>query len=99
MPPASEPDGATTFAIPEHVLSRSAAGELVILDLATDEYYGLEDVGARAWQLLADGATFSEIVETLLGEYEVEPEVLRRDVADLLGGLVDAGLVTACPPG
>ena len=94
----SEPDGATTFAIPDHVLSRSAAGELVILDLDTDEYYGLEDVGARVWQLLDAGASFAEMISTLLDEYEVEPEVLRRDVADLLGGLIDAGLVTACAP-
>jgi hypothetical protein len=36
--------------VPDDVLMRELDGESIILDLATKNYYGLDDVGARMWQ-------------------------------------------------
>lgn len=86
----------TSFAIPDHVLSRRASGEVVILDLDSDEYFGLQEVGARVWELVESGATFADMITTLLDEYEVEAVPLSEDIAALLAGMVEAGLVEAC---
>lgn len=79
--------------ISRDVLSQELAGESVLLDLASESYFGLDAVGTRIWQLLQGGADESGLVDALLDEYEVEREVLERDVAELLDRLAEAGLI------
>ena len=67
--------------------------ERVLLDLATETYYGLDEVGARFWSVLTAAATIDDGVSVLLGEYDVAPDVLRRDVSTLLSSLAERGLV------
>ena len=81
------------ISISPHVLFQEISGEAVLLDLASENYFGLDTVGTRVWQLLNEGSSVSDIVETLLGEYEVERETLEADVANLLDELKVAGLV------
>ena len=83
-----------TITISKDVLSQEVAGETVLLDLASESYFGLDEVGTRIWQLLQEGAGREQLIDTLLVEYEVERAELERDVGKLLDGLADAGLVT-----
>lgn len=76
------------------VLFRELEGEAVMLDLGSERYYGLDEVGARIWQLLDEHHDVETVVDQVLAEYEVEEEQLRSDLADLIDNLVDAGLVT-----
>lgn len=80
--------------IPEHVLSRKAAGETVLLNLDNEEYYGLDGVGTRLWELIETGTTFEAAVATLLGEYDVDRDTLVGDLNELLADLRRCGLVT-----
>lgn len=75
------------------VLFQEVSGETVLLDLASEQYFGLDAVGTRIWALLNEGATADDVVETLLEEYEVERATLEADVAELLAGLAGAGLI------
>jgi len=75
------------------VLFQEVSGETVLLDLASEQYFGLDAVGTRIWALLNEGATADAVVETLLEEYEVERATLEADVAELLAGLAGAGLI------
>ena len=83
-----------TFRVSDRVLARQAGGETVLLDLRSEEYFGLDGVGSRFWQLVAEGATFGAAVDALLGEYEVPRGVLARDLDDLVRSLLERGLVT-----
>jgi hypothetical protein len=80
--------------ISDEVLAQELAGETVLLDLASESFFGLDEVSTRVWQLLRSGTGQAQLVETLLDEYEVEREVLEKDVGQLLGRLCDAGLIT-----
>ena len=42
----------------------------------------MSPVGARIWELLGEGKDTSQLVPLLLEEYEVEPYVLKADVAE-----------------
>lgn len=75
------------------VLFRELEGEAVMLDLGSERYYGLDEVGARIWQLLEEHHDVETVVAEMLAEYEVDEEQLRRDMADLIDNLADAGLV------
>lgn len=83
-----------TIRVSEEVLAQELDGETVLLDWASESFFGLDEVSTRIWQLLHEGRNRDGIVEQLLEEYEVEREVLERDVSELLERLRDAGLIT-----
>ena len=85
----------TVFAVSPDVLFQEVHGELVLLDMAGDAYFGLDATGARVWGLLGEGASVGVMVETLLGEYDVDRATLESDLEVLLKDLLSAGLISA----
>jgi hypothetical protein len=79
--------------ISQDVLFQEVSGETVLLDLASEQYFGLDGVGTRIWALLNEGAGADAVVDTLLAEYAVERETLAADVDELLARLAEAGLI------
>ena len=77
----------------EDVLLRELEGESVLLDLRTEMYFGLDTVGTRMWHVVTGAPSVDDACSTLLGEYEVTPELLRADLEALLGQLLDQGLL------
>ena len=75
------------------VVSRTLDGEAVLLDLASSKYLGLNEVATRIWELMGAGRSMGEIRETLLGELDVAPEVLARDVDELVESMQTRGLI------
>jgi len=75
------------------VLSQTVVGESVLLDLRSQKYFGLNEVGTRAWQLLLETSDTDEVVARLLGEFAVAREQLERDLDELFARLVAAGLL------
>lgn len=77
----------------ERVLSHQGDAALVLLDPESGQYYTLDEVGARIWEL-ADGArSASEIAEALEQEFDAPPETIRADLLDLLQELSSSDLV------
>jgi hypothetical protein len=79
--------------IPTQVMARRVSDETVILDLASGNYYGLDAVGSRLWQLLAEGKSLAAARDALLAEYEVGREQLDMDIGRLIQELHARGLV------
>ena len=80
--------------IPAQVMARQVGGETVILDLGSGTYFGLDPVGARAWQLIGEGKTLAEVCDTLFDEYDVARDTLERDILDLVEKLQAQNLIT-----
>lgn len=80
------------------VMIRKVGEESVLLDLKTERYLGLDDVSARFWDLLTSGESIQAAYETLLTEFDVEPERLRHDLNDFVQELVQFGLVEHSKP-
>ena len=83
------------ISIPAQVMAREVGDETVILDLANGTYYGLDPVGARIWQLMAEGQTLVQVCEVMLAEYEVTREDIEHDVLALVQTLLERQLVNA----
>lgn len=79
--------------ISPEVLFRELDGEAVILDLATERYYGLDEVGTRMWQLLEEHGQTAPVIAQLLAEYDVDEEKVSADLAELIDKLAEAGLI------
>jgi hypothetical protein len=68
-------------------------GETVILDARAGRYFSLAAVGARVWELLADGVTFEDLVRTVVAEYDVDRATCEGDMRALLSDLRAAELI------
>lgn len=79
------------------VLVQELSGESVLLNLKSEEYFGLDEVGSRMLSVLTDSASIQEASDRLLEEYEVEPEKLHQDLLELIEKMVAQGLVTVNP--
>ncbi|MFV8819164.1 PqqD family protein [Haliea sp. E17] len=77
------------------VIFQEVSGEMVLLDLASEQYFGLDEVGARIWQLIDEHAEWPAMIPVLLDEYDVEETRLREDVERLLNELMASGLLQA----
>jgi len=75
----------------------NVADEVVILDIKSGVYHGLESVGARAWELMAEARPVREVRDRLLDEYEVESQQCESDLLRLIEELKSHGLVEVHP--
>lgn len=94
------PRSARVAATPD-VVSARVGDDFALLHLGRSLYHGIQGVGARVWEMVSDeGSRVSDIEATLLREYDVEPDVLGRDLDVLLRALLERGLVemTDDPP-
>jgi hypothetical protein len=83
-------------AIGEAVLYQELEGEVVLLNMANQEYYGLNDVGAQMWKSLLESAGSVDSAEALLSKtYDIEPSVIRADLERLVRELLQVGLLRA----
>jgi hypothetical protein len=79
--------------VPDNVMFRELDGESVILDLDSESYFGLDEIGTRMWLAITAATSIQDAFDTLSAEYEVEPDTLRDDLNELLDTLVDRGLI------
>ncbi len=84
-------------AAPAHVLVRVLDRESVLLNLETERYFGLDETATRMWQVVTASQDIEAAYQELLAEYDVEPELLRTNFTDLLGQLVENGLLQVFP--
>ncbi len=82
-----------TLHIPGYVSFTFVDEDAVLLNMQSNQYYLLDEVGARLWGLLRDEKMLRESYQTILEEYEVEPAQLEKDVLELLEKLKEQGLV------
>ena len=79
--------------VPKHVLVRFLGKEIVLLNLESECYYGLDEMGTRMWQVVTAAPSVENAYEALLSEYDVTPELLRENLSEIFGRLVDLGLL------
>ena len=79
--------------VSDRVVARAVSGATVLLNLDTGRSFMLDDVGARAWSVLMSSASIQDAYDSLLSEYQVEPEQLRTDLSALIVDLEAQGLL------
>lgn len=77
----------------DDVLYQEVGGEAVLLDLASEQYFGLDPVGTRIWNLVDGTADLGRIHATLADEYDADPARIGDDLLALAQSLAEAGLV------
>ena len=76
------------------VLVTKVDGETMMVRIKNRMYYGLDDVGSRIWELMTTPLQVSQVIDTLMEEYDVEREKCQGNTLDLLNQLYEEGLIT-----
>ncbi len=79
----------------EKVLKQETPESVVLLNLDDGQYYALNEVGGRIWDLCDGSRSILEIVAVLCQEYDAPAETIEADVLEILEDLESAGLVVA----
>ena len=79
--------------VPAHVMFRQLSGESILLNLNNEQYFGLDDIGTQMWILLSQSGSIELAYRDLIQEYQVDPDQLRCDLAELVQSLSEQGLV------
>lgn len=78
--------------IPDHVLTRELEGECVLLNLQTEQYFGLDAMGTAMWSALTAAPSIAAARTELLTRFDVEEQRLGEDVDAFIDRLVSHGL-------
>ena len=84
---------ADALRIPERITFRRVREEMALLDVETGVYFGLDAIGARMWELLAEHGTLEAVAQQMEQEYDVTGGQLRRDLLSLAEELRAKGLI------
>lgn len=77
----------------DDVIESDLDGETIMMSLEREKYYTLDPVGSRIWALLDEPHTLSEACATLLQEYDVDPDICRREVLAVVQRMLDEQLI------
>ncbi|WP_195953954.1 lasso peptide biosynthesis PqqD family chaperone [Clostridium saudiense] len=69
-------------------------GEKVMMNLDKGEYFMMNEVGSRIWEIISEPINVKEIINTLRNEYEVDEETCKDTVIEFLGRLDHADLIS-----
>jgi hypothetical protein len=77
---------------PEMVTS-NIDGEIVMMSIDQGEYYGLDEIGSRIWELLENPITLEQLINKLIEEFEVDEETCKSDTLDFLNQMLEKNIV------
>ena len=89
---------ADAVAISPDVVFRELDGEAVLLRLDAGIYYGLDKVGTRILELIAELGSLRLVFEAMQRDYDVEAATLETDLLRLAAELCANGLSVPLDP-
>jgi len=82
------------ISISEDILFQLLDTNSVVLDLKSESYFGLDEMGTKMWQLLTEFGNIDAVVKQLGKEYQVDKVSLRQDIDNLVKQLANNSLLT-----
>ena len=79
--------------ISDGVIWRDLGGDVVILNVESGIYFGLDGSGGQIWRELVEHGSIEKAFASLKKQFAVAPDELRHDLDDLVNRLVEKGLV------
>ncbi|MCZ8135465.1 MAG: PqqD family protein [Porphyrobacter sp.] len=83
------------FQVSDDVIAREVAGEMVLLDLASGVYFGLDPVGSRIWERLSEGpCSLAELCDAIEAEFDAPRARIEEDILALAAQFIEKNLIT-----
>ncbi len=79
------------------LVSSNMDGETVMMSIENGEYFGLNTVGSRMWELIENPIKVDALIELLLDEFDVSSEQCEMETMEFLNHLLEKKLLTIIP--
>lgn len=76
------------------LLSSKIDTETIMMNMHDGNYYGLNEVAGRIWEILEKKMTFRELIAALMNEFDVDEATCSADVTSFLVKLEEKKLIT-----
>ena len=84
------------FSISSDVVARDVGGELVLLDLTSGQYFGLDAVGGKIWEWLTERPhELGELCDKVEAEFDAPRAQIESDLLALAAQLQEQELIAA----
>jgi len=77
----------------ESVFVQEMDEEMILLDVNTQEYFSLDEVGAIFYHFLEEEQDLRVIVKELAEHFSTKETIIKKDLVDFLSALKEKGLV------
>ena len=75
------------------MLASEIDGEKVMMSMDKGDYFGLNTVGSRIWELIEDEIEVNGLIDKMLDEFDVEASECKADLIGFLNELNEKGLI------
>jgi hypothetical protein len=75
------------------VIAQKASEDWLLFNMEDGQYFSLNDIGGRVWELCDGNHNLPQLVEVLAKEYDALAEVLEQDVVELLENFQSGKLI------
>ena len=86
-------ESSTVLVRREDLIAQEIEGELVMLDMKSGHYFGLDPIASAIWKCMDSPISFKNLCQSLMQEYAVSEEQCIEDVSVFLSDLLDKELV------
>ena len=77
----------TTIQRKINLVSSKIDNEIVMMSVENGEYYGLDEIGSRIWEIIEQPITTEYLILMLMEEFEVNREDCEKDTFEFLHDL------------
>lgn len=81
------------FKITDHVVSAEVESELILLDLNSGEYYGLNEMGGLIWKGIEQGHSTEFVANKVAELYSISTDSAIKDIQNYIQELIGLGLI------
>lgn len=78
----------------ETVISADLEEAIVMMDIEKGQYYSLNEVGSKIWDMLTEPIQVHAICENLMTDFDVSAEVCQQEVLAYLTELLELGIIS-----
>ncbi|GBF75269.1 putative PqqD family protein [Paenibacillus sp. 598K] len=81
------------YKISGNVMLADLENEMMLLDMSTGIYYGLNETACEIWRLLADNESIEPLIQRIAETSGQTIQVITEDVNSYLNELVEIGIL------
>jgi hypothetical protein len=75
------------------IVTSNIDGEIVMMSIDNGEYYGLDEIASRIWELIEKPISVNSLIEALMDEFEVNKPDCANDTLEFLSEMANKGLI------
>lgn len=75
------------------IIQSKIGEEVVMLDMESGFYFGLNSVASVIWGMMEEGIEFSVLVEKLMEQFEVDRAICESDTKELIEQLLEKKII------